>query len=66
VIGEAARKAGINDLLRFAEQYFGHETVLHYKRQRHYAPYTRRDTIARQGEINVYTYALNAVQWIDP
>ncbi|WP_230941972.1 RHS repeat-associated core domain-containing protein, partial [Burkholderia stagnalis] len=70
VIGEAARKAGIVNPLRFAGQYFDRETGLHYNRHRYYDPNTGRfiskDPIGLQGGINVFQYAPNPISWIDP
>ncbi|AOK57346.1 RHS repeat-associated core domain-containing protein [Burkholderia stagnalis] len=70
VIGEAARKAGIVNPLRFAGQYFDRETGLHYNRHRYYDPgsgrFISKDPIGLAGGINVYQYAPNPVQWVDP
>ncbi|QRR05248.1 RHS family protein [Burkholderia sp. MS455] len=70
VISEAARKAGISNPLRFAGQYFDSETGLHYNRHRYYDPssgrFVSKDPIGLAGGINVYQYAPNPVQWIDP
>ncbi|WP_153099846.1 RHS repeat-associated core domain-containing protein [Paraburkholderia hayleyella] len=70
VIGDAARKAGISNPLRFAGQYFDHETGLHYNRHRYYDPHTgqfiSRDPIGLVGGVNVYQYAPNPIGWIDP
>ncbi|WP_155651243.1 polymorphic toxin type 47 domain-containing protein, partial [Burkholderia stagnalis] len=70
VIGEAARKAGIENPLRFAGQYFDRETGLHYNRYRYYDPgsgrFVSKDPIGLAGGINVYQYAPNPISWIDP
>ncbi|WP_311767379.1 RHS repeat-associated core domain-containing protein [Burkholderia stagnalis] len=70
VIGEAARKAGIVNPLRFAGQYFDRETGLHYNRHRYYDPgsgrFISKDPIGLAGGINVYQYAPNPIQWFDP
>ncbi|WP_230951315.1 RHS repeat-associated core domain-containing protein, partial [Burkholderia stagnalis] len=70
VIGEAARKAGIENPLRFAGQYFDRETGLHYNRYRYYDPQTGRfvskDPIGLAGGVNVYQYAPNPTGWVDP
>lgn len=70
VISEAARKAGITNPLRFAGQNFDRETGLHYNRHRYYDPQTGRfvskDPIGLAGGINVYQYAPNPVEWVDP
>jgi RHS repeat-associated protein len=56
--------------LRFQGQYHDEETGLHYNRHRYYDPQTGRfiskDPIGLAGGINVYQYAPNPVQWIDP
>ncbi|KWO23032.1 hypothetical protein WT94_02995 [Burkholderia stagnalis] len=70
VIGEAARKAGIVNPLRFAGQYFDRETGLHYNRYRYYDPssgrFVSKDPIGLQGGLNAFQYALNPISWIDP
>ncbi|KVF22137.1 hypothetical protein WJ07_17875 [Burkholderia vietnamiensis] len=70
VFSAAARKAGIANPLRFAGQYFDHETGLHYNRHRYYDPvsgrFVSKDPIGLAGGINVYQYAANPVEWIDP
>ncbi|WP_330745848.1 RHS repeat-associated core domain-containing protein, partial [Burkholderia territorii] len=70
VISEAARKAGIANPLRFAGQYFDRETGLHYNRHRYYDPgsgrFVSKDPIGLAGGINVYQYAPNPIEWIDP
>jgi RHS repeat-associated protein len=70
VISEAARRAGINNPIRFQGQYHDHETDLHYNRHRYYDPQTGRfiskDPIGLGGGIDVYLYAPNPATWIDP
>ncbi|KWF78107.1 hypothetical protein WL93_25635 [Burkholderia diffusa] len=70
VIGEAARKAGIANPLRFAGQYFDRETGLHYNRHRYYDPgsgrFVSKDPIGLAGGINAYLYADDPTGWIDP
>ncbi|UGS89370.1 RHS domain-containing protein (plasmid) [Ralstonia wenshanensis] len=70
VISDAARKAGIQNPLRFQGQYFDHETGLHYNRHRYYDPssgrFISKDPIGLAGGLNVYQYAPNTVQWVDP
>ncbi|BBQ01384.1 hypothetical protein BSFA1_65120 (plasmid) [Burkholderia sp. SFA1] len=69
-ISTAARRAGISNPLRFQGQYHDHETGLHYNRNRYYDPATGRfiskDPIGLQGGLNVYQYAPNPIEWIDP
>ncbi|PRE28614.1 hypothetical protein C6P79_09670 [Burkholderia multivorans] len=69
-ISDAACKAGIANPLRFAGQYFDAETGLNYNRHRYYDPGTGRfvskDPIGLAGGLNVYQYAPNPVEWIDP
>ena len=56
--------------LRFQGQYFDHESGLHYNRFRYYDPQTGRfvhqDPIGLLGGMNVFSYAPNALTWIDP
>ncbi|MFD1801416.1 RHS repeat-associated core domain-containing protein [Mixta tenebrionis] len=56
--------------LRFAGQYFDHETGLHYTTFRYYDPenghFTQPDPIGLAGGLNQYAYAPNALTWIDP
>nr|KAJ8743970.1 RHS domain-containing protein [Delftia sp. PS-11] len=56
--------------LRFQGQYFDMETGLHYNRFRYYDPdvgrFVSQDPIGLAGGFNVYQYALNPVDWIDP
>ncbi|QHM69938.1 putative deoxyribonuclease RhsA [Mixta intestinalis] len=56
--------------LRFAGQYFDHETGLHYTTFRYYDPenghFTQPDPIGLAGGINLYAYAPNPLSWIDP
>jgi RHS repeat-associated core domain len=56
--------------LRFQGQYFDDETGLHYNRHRYYDPVTGRfismDPIGFAGDLNVYTYTPNPIQWSDP
>jgi len=61
----------ITNNLRFPGQYFDEETGLHYNRFRYYdqkiGKYLRTDPLGLNGEINLYTYALNnPVVLIDP
>lgn len=60
----------ISNNIRFQGQYFDEETGLHYNRHRYYSPYVGRfiskDPIGLLGGHNVYAYAPNPVEWIDP
>ena len=60
----------ITNHIRFQGQYFDEETGLHYNRHRYYSPYVGRfiskDPIGLSGGINIYAYAPNTVEWIDP
>uniref|UniRef100_UPI00300B45F6 RHS repeat-associated core domain-containing protein n=1 Tax=Acinetobacter guillouiae TaxID=106649 RepID=UPI00300B45F6 len=60
----------ISNNIRFQGQYFDQETGLHYNRYRYYSPYVGRfiskDPIGLTGGHNVYTYAPNPINWIDP
>ncbi|WP_321959581.1 RHS repeat-associated core domain-containing protein, partial [Burkholderia cenocepacia] len=72
VIARASKAAGIvaRSLLRFQGQHFDDETGLHYNRNRYYDPvlgrFISRDPIGLAGGINVYQYAPNGTEWIDP
>ena len=56
--------------IRFQGQYFDEETGLHYNRHRYYAPnigrFISKDPIGLLGGHNVYAYAPNPVEWVDP
>jgi RHS repeat-associated protein len=69
-ISEAAKKAGLKNPIRFQGQYLDEETGLHYNRFRYYDPvvgrFISKDPIGLQGGINVYHYAPNPVEWVDP
>jgi RHS repeat-associated protein len=69
-INEAARKAGRRNPIRFQGQYLDDETRLHYSRHRYYDPLSGRflskDPIGLLGGFNIYGYAPNPTQWIDP
>lgn len=69
-ISETAQRAGLRNPLRFAGQYFDRETGLHYNRHRYYdnasGRFISKDPISLLGGPNVYQYARNPVQWIDP
>jgi RHS repeat-associated protein len=61
---------GTGYALRFQGQYFDAETGLHYNTLRCYNPGCGRfispDPINIQGGLNLYQYAPNAANWIDP
>lgn len=65
-----ARQHGVRNPIRFQGQYHDHETGLHYNRYRYYDPevgrFISQDPIGLAGGLNVYQYAPNPVQWIDP
>ena len=56
--------------LRFQGQYFDDETGLHYNTFRYYDPevgrFITQDPIGLDGGVNIYQYALNPTQWLDP
>jgi RHS repeat-associated protein len=57
--------------LRFQGQYYDNETGLHYNRFRYYDPdcgrFVSQDPIGfLSGTVNLYHYAPNALNWIDP
>ncbi len=60
----------ISNNIRFQGQYFDEETGFHYNRHRYYSPYVGRfiskDPIGLLGGHNVYAYALNPIDWVDP
>ncbi|WP_395609955.1 RHS repeat-associated core domain-containing protein [Pseudomonas sp. B22129] len=56
--------------LRFQGQYLDRETGLHFNTFRFYDPevgrFTTPDPIGLSGGINLYAYAKNPIEWIDP
>ncbi|WP_287951008.1 RHS repeat-associated core domain-containing protein, partial [Snodgrassella sp.] len=56
--------------LRYQGQYLDRETGLHYNTFRYYDPdigrFTQPDPIGLLGGFNLYQYAPNAFEWIDP
>jgi RHS repeat-associated protein len=70
VISDAARKAGIQNHIRFQGQYFDEETGLAYNRFRFYDPHSGRfvskDPIGLLGGLNLQQYAPNPTEWVDP
>lgn len=67
---EWALQQRITNPIRFQGQYHDHETGLHYNRHRYYDPgvgrFISKDPISYSGGLNLYTYALNPIGWIDP
>ncbi|SDQ63374.1 RHS repeat-associated core domain-containing protein [Pseudomonas sp. UC 17F4] len=67
---DTAKRADIRNPLRFQGQYFDVETGLHYNRYRYYDPgvgrFVGKDPIGFAGGLNVYAYAPNPVEWVDP
>ena len=55
---------------RFQGQYYDEESGLHYNRFRYYDPeigrFVSQDPIGLMGGINVYIYAPNPIEWVDP
>ena len=70
VIADAASKAGIHNPFRFQGQYHDDESGLHYNRHRYYDPdigrFISRDPIGLMGGLNIHSYTLNPITWIDP
>lgn len=60
----------MDSLLRFQGQYLDIETGLHYNRHRYYDPsilsFTSVDPLGLIAGENLYQYAPNPLQWIDP
>jgi RHS repeat-associated protein len=69
-LSEAAQRRKLDTALRFQGQYLDVETGLHYNRYRYYDPQVGRfvsaDPIGYAGGLNLYQYAPNAVEWVDP
>jgi RHS repeat-associated protein len=72
VFGEAevAPLSSVTNNLRFAGQYYDHETGLHYNYHRTYHPglgrYLERDPLGAAGGPNPYAYVLDPTNGIDP
>ncbi len=73
--GETAREnssgfLAVQPNLRFQGEYLDRETGLHYNLFRYYDPvsgrFTQVDPIGLAGGINLYQYAPNPLNWIDP
>ncbi|KAB0661976.1 hypothetical protein F7R23_04600 [Burkholderia diffusa] len=56
--------------IRFPGQYCDEETGLHYNRYRYFdrssGRFISKDSIGWAGRLNVYQYAPNPVEWVDP
>jgi RHS repeat-associated protein len=67
---EHTRRASVGCSMRFQGQWFDEETGLHYNRFRYYDPDTGRfisqDPTRLAGGRNLYSYAPNPLNWIDP
>ncbi|WP_167409880.1 RHS repeat-associated core domain-containing protein [Pseudomonas sichuanensis] len=65
-----AKQHGLTNQIRFQGQYHDHETGLHYNRNRYYDPKTGRfiglDPIRYSGGLNLFAYAANPIEWVDP
>ncbi|MFJ4145820.1 RHS repeat-associated core domain-containing protein, partial [Pseudomonas sp. NPDC089734] len=66
----SAQQLGLTNPIRFQGQYHDHETGLHYNRYRYYDPrvgrFVSKDPISYAGGTNLYVYAPNPVEWVDP
>ncbi|WP_305076266.1 RHS repeat domain-containing protein, partial [Methylobacter sp. BlB1] len=60
----------IDNPLRFQGQYWDADTGLHYNLNRYYDPqagrFIHQDPIGLAGGVNLFQYAVNPVNWIDP
>lgn len=60
----------VNIPFRFQGQYYDEESGLHYNRFRYCDPeigrFVSQDPIGLMGGINVYIYASNPIEWVDP
>ncbi len=67
---EALTVNEVEQNLRFQGQYFDEETGLHYNTFRYYDPgvgrFITQDPIGLAGGNNLYSYAPNPMEWIDP
>ncbi|MCG8295374.1 RHS repeat-associated core domain-containing protein, partial [Pseudomonas entomophila] len=67
---EWAKQNGLSNPIRFQGQYHDHETGLHYNRYRYYDPragrFINQDPISYTGGLNLFAYAPNPVEWVDP
>ncbi|OCG05709.1 RHS repeat-associated core domain-containing protein [Gilliamella sp. wkB112] len=64
------KKTNFKQNLRYQGQYLDRETGLHYNTFRYYDPdigrFTQPDPIGLVGGFNLYQYAPNPIDWIDP
>ncbi|MDN7874661.1 RHS repeat-associated core domain-containing protein [Burkholderia aenigmatica] len=69
-IRKASGKAPIANPIRFQGQYHDSESGLHYNRYRYYDPevgrFVSKDPIGYAGGLNLYQYAPNPIEWVDP
>ncbi|QZI69364.1 RHS domain-containing protein [Pseudomonas protegens] len=67
---EWAQQYGVTNPIRFQGQYHDQETGLHYNRYRYYDPrvgrFVSKDPISYAGGLNLYLYAPNPIEWLDP
>ncbi|WP_286184701.1 RHS repeat-associated core domain-containing protein [Pantoea sp. Cy-639] len=60
----------MNNPIRFQGQYHDPETGLHHNRYRYYDPragrFINQDPISYSGGLNLFAYAPNPVEWVDP
>uniref|UniRef100_UPI001F343295 RHS repeat domain-containing protein n=1 Tax=Pseudomonas sp. LAM2023 TaxID=2800477 RepID=UPI001F343295 len=65
-----AKQHGLSNPIRFQGQYHDPETGLQYNRYRYYDSKTGRfiseDPIGYAGGLNLFAYAPNPIEWIDP
>ena len=70
VMSRAATDEQVINNHRFQGQYYDAETSLHYNTFRYYDPelgrFISQDPIGLMGGINLYQYAPNPVEWVDP
>ncbi|ETD72832.1 type IV secretion protein Rhs [Pelistega indica] len=70
VMSRAAADEQVINNHRFQGQYYDAETSLHYNTFRYYDPelgrFISQDPIGLMGGINLYQYAPNPVEWVDP
>jgi RHS repeat-associated protein len=61
---------GVRQPIRFQGQWVDEETGFYYNRYRYYDPqqgrYITQDPIGLEGGINLYSYPMDPVEWVDP